>query len=239
MQKITVPLAIHEGNLRKLYKRNIVGDPLKDAELDTLHDAIASARQSAEAILDARGAISADVTRTPESRALDVRRITLKKGEAAATKLDRAKARVTEARDNLAKEIAAPKMPAHLSGLATEVRHRLASMTPDARGKVLRIAFDKGDDLTIGAYLSAPAYLSGADDDSQSSFRLRWQKAKHPDALERLGKIDKALEHVERAGKSLVGMVETIANNPSGVMSERARAQADAAMREAEADATV
>lgn len=237
MKTLTIPLALDPKNLDRHYVREpILRNKVSDAELDTLRGALATAHEAAAAIIDAREAISADQTRTPRARAVAIRKLALRRGELAASKLDAAREKVGRARDTLAAEIGAPPVPMHQAHLAPEVRARLAGMSEGARARVLDHAVRHGDDLTVASYLSAPAYVSGAGEADQQTFRLRWQTSTHPAQLDRINRMGKALEAVERAGKGLVGLVETVANDPSAAMGERAKAVADKV--EAESDAT-
>lgn len=238
MKKLTVPLSLDPRHVDRHYLREpILRNRVSDPELDALRSALKSAHEAAESILDGREAISADLTRPPAARAVATRQLALKRGEAAAARLDAARAKVTKARDQLANEISAPVVPGHQAHLATEVRARLANMSDDARARVLDHSMRSGDALTIGAYLTGPAYLSGAGEGDQQMLRARWQSNAHPVKLSRVERIGKAIQAVERAGTSLVGLVETIANDPAAAMGERARVLADQAMKAEAKDA--
>jgi hypothetical protein len=64
------------------------------------------------------------------------------------------------------------RAPAPLNHLGSEIRARLAGMSPERRQKVLA----EGDDTIIGAVTSGPAFLSGLTKVEFKLHEQEWQK---------------------------------------------------------------
>jgi hypothetical protein len=69
------------------------------------------------------------------------------------------------------------------TSLATEIRSRLSRMDAAERGKAVAHAVAAGDEATVPAILSGPAYLSGMSELEVEHARNGWVSRKFPDEL--------------------------------------------------------
>ena len=175
-------------------------------------------------------ALKADGTLTPAARALHRRQHALKLGEDAAKKLDDAKAKVAREIETLQRATAAPpppKSPLDLQ-LEGELRARLASMQQGERDKILDIV----DDTVAAAILRGHPALAGITATQQTMYREKWRKTRFPAEADRMARLVKGVEAVERAGQALVGYVREIADT---VEAKRAEARANRTTKALEA----
>jgi hypothetical protein len=87
--------------------------------------------------------------------------------------------------------------------LMTEIRTTLANMPREERRK--HILANVGDKEVMAAVLRCPAFLAALSPEEQQDFRQQWAVKAMPEELAHRNELARALDHVERAGKLLVG----------------------------------
>jgi hypothetical protein len=125
----------------------------------------------------------------------------------AAAQVDRRTREINAAREKLAAEVDEALRPPSRDNLAatmaSEIRSHFESIKGGERLRLFHRAVDAKDRATIAAVLHAPAYLSGMDDAQQSELRSVAAAALAPEAAAEVTEIDKVLDRVRLAGKTL------------------------------------
>ncbi len=229
----TIPLSLDERTV----ERYIARDPntkalVQDAEMQAMAGALRTARDHAERIANLATTLGNDPTRTKEAAALTLKQNAIAIAEKATLAIDTARARALAAIERIETETKAPPPPrdAHAVMLDTEIRQSLARMSDDDRAKAVARAFDENDDTVIGAVLRGPAMLSGMPQSIHGMTRHRWRAAKFPNEVDRVERLRKAVEAVDRGGNSLIKYVDDIANSPAVKMTEAAARHAEQAL---------
>lgn len=218
-----VPLDINEALIDKHRLRDASGEFVPDAALDALHGAIAEARTTAEKLAALADTIGNDKTITKEAGALKLRQAALKICEASAAKLDAAQARATREVEALLKSTAAPPPPqdALELQLEAELRQRLCAMRDDERSKLIGAALKSNDQRVLAAVLRGHPVLVGMGEAQHTAYREQWRQSQFPQETNRIARLKKALDATERAGRCLVGLVESAVKNPVAIAAEQ------------------
>jgi hypothetical protein len=87
-----------------------------------------------------------------------------------------------------------------------------------------------GDDLLIGAALSAPSWVSGPSDNDLKLLRFNWQKKNHDGDLDRLERLGKAIADAQRAGSLAMTFVDSLTDAEMIATSEQTERAANAAV---------
>lgn len=225
---LRVPASLSEAEVERHYARDpTTGEIVGDDEIAMLAAAMASARAAAEQVAALADAAAVDRTRPPEAHTLAIRRAALAAGERGAAALDRARQRAAGVLARLDAETAAPAPPRDQGALQLEgeIRAKMDRLAQSARRAELDRALSTGDDLTMGAILRGPAFLSGLDRLEHDHLRLRFRHARHAEKAQRMDRLTAALEAADTGGRLLLGFVETAA---SGHAARQAEAQAGA-----------
>lgn len=219
---ISAPMSLHEAAVEHFRARDQTGAIVPDPELSALENAMATGRQLAEQVAALHAALEADETRSPQSRAVELRSAALRLGDRAAQTLDGARSKASAVAERIAAETAAPPPPRDPAalGLQGEIRATLARAGKDQRAAILKAALDAGDDLTLRAVLTAPAYLAGLEPPEHENLRHRYRQSRHPEAATHLDRLSKALEATERGGRALVEFVGRLADTPEARAAE-------------------
>jgi len=222
---VHVPLSLSDDLVAPLYARDPdTGARLPDDDLDALAAALRQARGHAEQVLALSGALKADPTKTREAAALTLREKGLRAGEKAAEVLDRARDRLAATRARLELETASPPVPRDPGAmmLEGEIRAALARMPAGDRSAAIRQVFSDREDSVIGAVLRGPALLSGLSPEERGMLQDRYRTERHPMEADRIARLTKALEGLERSAISLIGFTEAVTATPQALRAEQA-----------------
>lgn len=228
-----VPLSLSDDLLQPLYARDPdTGARLPDDDLDTLADALRQARGQAEQVLALSNALKADPTKSPAAVALTLREKGLKAGEKAAYALDQARNRLVATVGRLSAETAAPLLTRDAGGmmLEGEIRTALSRMTARDRSAAISPAFEDGEDAVIGAVLRGPALLSGLATDQRQMLQDRYRAERHPREADRIARLKKALEGLDRGAIALVDFTDAITTTPQAIRAEQAAERTEQAL---------
>lgn len=223
MSDLKVPLSLDERAIDNFRARDPLSrEVVPDSELDAATSALRATRGHAEQIHALSETLMKDPTRTPAAAALQLRQTSLKLAEKAAVSLDNARAKVSATIQQLETETAAPPLPvnAHTIMLEGEIRAAFSRLKDEDRNKALTEALEKGDDAIIGAILHAPAILSGLSDTAYELFRHRFRAVRFPAETDRITRLGKALDAVERGGRNFVSFVDEASATPQARMAE-------------------
>lgn len=135
---------------------------------------------------DARKALQSDATRTSAAVDLAMDQQADKVKLQVAGKWDKTLADVNTKIRALEAELSAPINAKGSQSIATEVRSHLAGLSVSKRQTLLATAIRDGDEVTMAAVLSAPAYLSGISAEMHESLRGSWNARITPGSAERL-----------------------------------------------------
>lgn len=238
-EKPAVPLVLDPGAAAKFRARDpATHEAVPDAALDALESGLTFAQTKARELADIVDAVSSDTTVTAGAGAMRIRTAALKIGEQAAAKLDAARAGLEREIAAIASGTHTPEPPrdAVAAQLEGEARGAFARMTDEARKAAWSAALKGNDEITLGALLRAPAYLSGQTDAQLELRRHAWRAKRWPDEVDREQRLKRAQEAAERAGASLIKFVERVASGPGAEASEAARHAAEM-LKQAEAAA--
>jgi hypothetical protein len=235
---IQTPLALDERAITQLYARNAEGAIEDDDTLDAMKMALASADGAAQQLAAVVKALSADTTMTADARSVKARQTTLKLGDRAAKALEAGRKAADEEIARLTAETAAPSGPEdeHQLALEQSMIAALRQLSREERNRIVGNAIRSGDERTVHAVLSAPAWLSGFNDTELELKRGEYQGRVHPQTVARLRRLRKGVEATERAGRALVAFVRRLADNPTAVLAEAAAQAAADALAKADAD---
>jgi hypothetical protein len=228
-----VPLSLSDDLVAPLYARDPeTGARLADDDLDALAGALRHAHGQAEQVLSLSKALRADPTKSPSAVALTLREKGLKAGEQAAQSLDRARNSLAVTVARLSEQTAAPLLArdAGTMVLEGEIRAALARLSPKDRTAAIGRAFEDGEDSVIGAVLRGPALLSGLGPDQRQMLQDRYRRERHPQEADRIMRLTKALDGLERGAVALLGFTEAIVTAPRALAAERAAERTEQAL---------
>lgn len=230
---VHVPLALSDDLVAPLYARDPeTGTRVPDDDLDALGDALRHAHGQAEQVLALSNALRADPTKSPAAVALTLREKGLKAGEQAAQSLDRARNRLAATVARLSEQTAAPLLARDAGSmmLEGEIRSALARMSPKDRTAAIGQAFEDAEDSVIGAVLRGPALLSGLGADQRQMLQDRYRRERHPREADRIIRLTKALDGLERCAVALLGFTEAIVTTPRALEAEQAAERTERAL---------
>jgi hypothetical protein len=173
------------------------------------HDAIRSALKTP------------DPTRTPEAHFLDIEAKAKRWIDDCVRKAEAANGAAKSAVEALDKEMV-ETLGIKDGTYAREIRAHFSGMDKNGRVAAIRAAIDGFDKETMGAILSAPAYLSGFSNEEQAMFRRHYAEKHMPQAIARKAVIEKAVRTNSTAFNE--ALVELSSMFPTGKVADiRAR----------------
>jgi hypothetical protein len=110
-------------------------------------------------------------------------------------------------------------------------------MNDKQRDGVMASAIKDNDGATLGVVLRAPAWLSGH---SAVELEMRvddWRRRHAATQANRLGRLRKAIDALDRGANALVGYVRHVADSPGAKIAEAAAARTAAAIAAATPEA--
>ncbi|MES0194303.1 hypothetical protein [Mesorhizobium sp. C264A] len=200
-----VPVSIHEEMITRHYARDpetreVVGDPT----IGIMQDAMQAARIATEKAKRIATAVMANEMVTVPARHREVKDKGWRAVEPGLRQLDAARAAAVKEIDRLAALTSAPPRPTSAVDvmLASEVRARFASMGDKQRAAALAAAV--ADDTVVAAVLNGPAMLSGITAEAMEMLRHRWRSERHGPDVDRMQRLGRAVEDIDRAGQLVV-----------------------------------
>jgi hypothetical protein len=175
------------------------------AALTHATSAMAQARGLAEQLASAINQTLRDPGLSDGQRLLRSRKLAETLGGTIAKKLDDAVARLIEHRDGIRRTTFSPPRATSARDVAIERQTAdvLRQMTDADRRRAITAAIDSEEDTILAAVLGGgPPLLVGLTDAEVAAHRARWRAKAHPDAYDQQQRLERAIEHVERAGKA-------------------------------------
>lgn len=160
-------------------------------------------------VAKAKADIMADTSKTEDGRLLALDELFTKNViskvasvRAEAEKTIHSRAIVEAKRDT----VFAPSANAGEIAVASEIRASLARLSPEQRTEALRAAIEAGDRRILSAVVSAPAFLSGVDTESQAAYGDLFISLHHPE----LKALCEAAETATRRSTHVLSELEKI-----------------------------
>ncbi len=230
--KLQTPLSLTPEAVTMFHKRDRLngGAIVPDAAISAMEGSMKAAAEEMQRVVAV--AATRDPTVTVEAHALRVRDAALKAAERAAQRLDAAREAALADVARIQAETSAPPAPRDSVAMQIEIeiRSKLAGMDDKQRGEILAKAIRDGDDAIIGAALRGPSFLTGMGDADREMRRAAWRNARHPEAVDRELRLQKAVAAVDRGGKSMLAMVRQITETPAVQLAEAGKKRAEQAL---------
>lgn len=103
-------------------------------------------------------------------------------------------------------------------------------MSPKDRAAAIGQAFDDGEDSVIGAVLRGPALLSGLGTDQRQLLQDRYRRERHPQEADRIMRLTKALDGLERGAVALLDFTKAVVTAPRALAAEQAAERTEQAL---------
>lgn len=213
---LRVSPSIHEGMVQQFAESERTGfKPEPDPVLTSLANAVRTARESAQGLVQLASAAYADASIPRAAAAIQVKASATSRGERVAALLDAGLAKATEIIAAIDKATFAPAAPASASALhmETEVRAALKGLKRDERAKLLHDAMANDDMALIGAVLRAPHFLTGMLPTELEALRHAYRTKHFAKEMARRERLAKAVEATKTAGTSFMSLVSAAAEN--------------------------
>jgi len=227
--------SIHEAMIaRHLPKDPRTGEPMADATLDRMADAMRAARLGAERAERVAAALHANEMQMPAARHKQVRAEAWKSVEPALRQLDSARQAATQAIEALEAVTSAPPAPKDMLGglKANEIRSVLRGLPEAEREAMLSAALGDDDDAMIGAVIDQPPAMSGISKARHQMLKASWQRKRHGDKLDRVATLKKALADLERGGELTIKFASGLSDEAIIKRAEASEARVRAALQE-------
>lgn len=181
--------------------------PKYEAALAELHQTHSTISRSWPIIWNHHRAAMRDETATPAARMLrsaDFAEKTIKTVEA---RIEAARAKAQDRLKELGEHLQAQLYPPAVAGRATqdqEIRAYFARLPGEEKISRANAAMNSGDETTVRALVTAPAYLSGLNDKTHERLKVGYLQRVAPEALQLGRQIQQGLELVNGAAAALL-----------------------------------
>ncbi|WP_300271029.1 hypothetical protein [Halomonas sp.] len=199
-----------------------------DAVFTTLKNAQAKAAETAHKLLETRQAVLSNSMKTEAANLEEFAKAHTKAAERTTQAMDQAISYAEQTIREIEKTLAAPVASPSNQGTASDIRQHFKTLGHDDRAALLEEAFASGDEETLTAILSGPAYLTGLSKAQHAQAKRRYQQSKYPDEFRRLDKLRKARDIVVNAGQQFVSLSGEIHAHDSGKLKAGKEAEARA-----------
>ncbi|WP_269218941.1 hypothetical protein [Brevundimonas vesicularis] len=182
-------------------------------------------------IHDAKAAADRNPSWTPDERLIQTQAFAEKTFASIARRFDSAGAALTRSIEALEAELSAPIASKAAQGVASEIRAYAKALQGGERMSFIQRAIDDGDDLTVGAVLGAPAYLSGIERKTQEVYTRAYHERANPLTAKKLRAMQGALDLIgQRSGLVFKEIEKAVGAPPHKVQAlKKAKAHAERA----------
>jgi len=194
--KTLVSPSLHVANIKSAdwYKEGV------EPYVSHAAEAMDTAYQSVEAVINARQKVQADPTRTGQYKILTTAKLGDKYSAQVQSKYESSWNKLNAGIKHTEAELSKPiSEAAGVGNVATEIRSHLSGMKQSERMAFLNAAMERGDDKTLTSALGAPFYLSGMTELEHNHFTRLYHTKRNPDASMRLDAMKGALDKLERS----------------------------------------
>lgn len=177
--------------------------------------AFSEAYEGIARIHDARAAADRNPSWTEAERLIQTQQFADKTLNSITRRFDSGAASLEASITSLEGELSAPIKSSASQGVASEIRAHAKALSTGERLSFLQHAINDGDDLTVGALLGAPAYLSGIDNQTQAAYTRLYHERANPLTAKKLKAMQGALDLIEqRAGLVFKEVVKAVGSDP-------------------------
>lgn len=225
-KQATLSPSIHE----KTVERHFVRDQ-DDPVLTGLHAATKAMRETCERAAKMRDQVLANTLKTEAARHRQARMVSFEMLKKATEVVDEA-VKAAQAEIGLLRSRCsgpAPVKDTIAEMRQRELRDKFAALPEERR----RMVVAEADEAVVAALLAVPPWVVGMTTADLDMVRNAWARRRHPADLDRVARLEAALEDVKRAGSLGVTFVDELTNEKLVSEAERLEAAADAALREA------
>lgn len=218
-----------------LHPQNVASMDLFDSdtsgELQQVVDAFRVTYEAIASVHNAREAVKTDPTLTEAAQLIRTQDHADKSFTRAAGALDKAMANMKVGIENLERQLSAPMDTAATGRFGREIRDHVKALPADKRLGFIRAAITGGDMETAAAVLSAPAFLTSIEPDTQKAFLRQWHEQQNPLAAKRLKAMQGARDLIIKNGALLHAQLEKAVGAPPHEVRKlrEAKAKADKA----------
>ena len=226
----TLSPSVHEATIARHFKKDE-----DDPALLALHAALKAGREAALKAAKIVNTVTANDLLTPASRHKKARDASFKLLEPQFKAYDEAVKATETAIAEIEARTAGPSAPKDLIGEARgrELRERLLMLPNEQRQRIISDAVQHDDDMLLSAVLGVPAWLLGMTTAEQEMIRHSWRAKHFAPELDRLQRLNKAVEDARRAGPLLLGFVDQLTDAKLIAAADATEAAANAALAEA------
>lgn len=194
--------------------------------LDTMHQAIAR-------IIEAREASKRNPSWTEGAQVINTAVLADKLTTQAAKMVDSTLTALQTRIAHVEGELRKPMDGTLVTPVAVEVRQYARELPPAKRGELIAGLIEKGDAKTLGALLTAPAFLSGLSDAEVKAYTEMHNRRVNPLLTKRLALMKTAHEKLANAGSLFLVQSERAQGVASNVVAQlrAAQSKAEAAFR--------
>lgn len=212
--------------------RHVGRDPATNGILrdDALIALVEAAKTNYEICLKAADTFSKIMNNkmaTPLANEKRAREVLFQMQQTAAKKTDLAVSFAAIAHEGELKKLATPKAKnIDEATVFSDIRTALSRMPASERRKAVKAAIEADDDVVVFAVLGAPSLVSGFSRPETDAIRSDYEHKRHPEAVARAGRLDRAMNDLLRGGQALVGYCNSFTSAER--IAEAARSEADA-----------
>lgn len=172
-------------------------------------EAMDSAYQAVEHVMEARRKLQLDESRTQKARVLMAAQLADKYLSTLQTKINSSHSKLTAGINHTEVELSKPMEEyAGIGNVATEIRSHLKSMSSGERIKFLSEALERGDEKTLKSSLGAPPYLSGMSQAEADHVTRNYHNKQNPEMASRLETMKQVRSKLENAERIMVKEME-------------------------------
>lgn len=171
--------------------------------------ALSAMQEAVKATIAAREASQRNPAWTEAMAVIQVAEHAGKLQDAAARKADSARRNLEMAVSATQDELRKPFAATSHTPLASDICSYCRSLDTSARMQFITNAIAEGDEVTMNALLSRPAYLSGVSKEMLATYTEQWRRRKDPQAARRLALMQGALAKLQAAEGVFLKQVES------------------------------
>lgn len=179
-------------------------------------------------IHDARAAADRNPSWTDAERLIQTQTFADKTFNAIARRFDSVSAALAKSIASIEGELSAPLVSKAAHGVASEIRAYAKGLSTGERMTFLKTAIEEGDELTVGAVLGAPAYLSGVERQTVEVFTRLYHERANPLTAKKLKAMKGALDLIDQRSGLVFQEIEKAVGAPPQKVQMLRQAKTDA-----------
>jgi hypothetical protein len=208
-----------------------VGGLADDPQIRGLTGTLSNMKEGWEKILTARDKTLADLLRTPLARLDAINDYAWKIAKPLLAAADSSVTKATAEVNRVDRDLDGALRQSANKPVATEIRQYVKTLSDEARSTFLMDAIRSGDDLTVGAVLAAPPYLSGLRPEAHAHLLQNWRRMRHPEETHRQAALRTAIDLVNAGGRAFLINVDHLVDGQELNKARKASQEAQDALK--------